>query len=75
MNEEKLIQAFKQFAKDQVFFDGQIPVHPFLQLIAAIGFTENVKKPKTELMIALVDALDLKLDAVKIEELLEGDVY
>jgi hypothetical protein len=75
MNEQKLIQAFKQFAKDQIFFDGKIPVYPFLQLIAAIGFTENVKKPKTELMIALIDALDFKFDDVKMKELLEGNVY
>ena len=75
MNELKLIEAFKKFAQDQVFFDGQIPTRPFLQLIASIGFTEDSRDPKTELMKKLIEALRIELDEVALQEVLEGSVY
>lgn len=75
MTEAKLIEAFRQFAKDQVFFDGQIPMYPFLQLIASIGFTEDCRNPKTELMKKLIEAIGFELDEVALQEVLEGSVY
>jgi len=75
MTEQKLIEAFKEFARYQGMFEQPIALNPFLQLIAAIGFTEDIYKPKTELMEKLIEALGFELDDVAVQDVLEGNVY
>ena len=75
MTEQKLIEAFKEFARYQGMFEQKIPRDPFLQLIAAIGFTEDPYKPKIELMKKLIEALYFELTAEEDRDFMDGNIY
>ncbi len=75
MDEKKLVKAFQDFARQQGMFEQPIALHPFLQLIAAVGFAEDIHKPKIELMEKLIEALGFDLDDAGVQDVLEGNVY
>ena len=75
MTEQKLIEAFKEFARYQGMFEQKIPRDPFFQLIAAIGFTEDIYKPKIELMKKLIEALGFELTPDEDRDFMDGNIY